>query len=68
MVACTRFAADLPIDAGILKTLCQNLAHEKMIKPQTRIPIPSTPHVVPECIDAFTRMKLAQTIGPTLLH
>src|ERR1700722_15208360 len=67
VIARTGLAADGFIDAGRHEPFGELRTEQKMIEPKARISLETMPHVMPESVDAFFGVLLAQRVGPALL-
>src|SRR5439155_10641796 len=66
MIARLLPTAHLPVHVRRDQTVSNRRAEQQMIDPKARVPGPRVSVVVPEGIDALTRMKRAQRVGPAL--
>jgi len=66
MIASLLPAAYLSAHIGCAQTVNNRRTEEQMVDPQARVPRPCVSEVIPESVDAFTRMKRPHRIGPAL--
>ena len=65
MVARVRKAADLAVDASGSDPVAQIGAEQQVVETQAGVALPTLSRIVPEGVDAFTGVRLAQRVGPT---
>src|SRR3984957_12685281 len=66
MVACFLPASHVAIDAGRLKARGDGRAQEQVVEAQSRVTRVGVSEIVPEGVDALSRMKRSQRVGPAL--
>src|SRR6516225_5132750 len=66
MIARLLPTADLPVHLRRSETVDNRRAKQQVVDPKTRVPRPCIPEIVPEGVDALTRMKRPHRISPTL--
>src|SRR5215471_10972703 len=66
MIARLLPTADLPVHLRRSETVTNRRAKQQVIDPKTRVPRPCIPEIVPEGVDALTRMKRPHRISPAL--
>jgi hypothetical protein len=68
MIARVRLASDRAINAGSLEAVGGRRVQQQMIDPQSRVSLPSIPHVMLEGVHRLARVKGADSVYPSLFR